>query len=72
MMYKMSFALHYDFDKVMLKRQAYSPIAHGDIENDLEKIRKGFIEIIEGRRALKIDDNLIDTVEIKDDNVLKK
>lgn len=67
---KMSKALNYDFDKVMIKRKAYTPIAFGDIENDQQKIRKGLIDVIEGRKTIKVDNSGFDTLNGNDDNVL--
>lgn len=45
-------SLGYSFDKVMLKRTAYSPVAHGQVEYDQEAIRKGLVNIVKGKIAL--------------------
>ena len=52
LLYEMSQALQYDFDKVALKKNVYSPKAHGDLEMDQNLLRKGIVEIISGQRTL--------------------
>ena len=44
--------LGFSFDKVAIKRNAYSPIAHGELEDDQRLIRKGIVELLAGKRAL--------------------
>lgn len=44
--------LGFSFDKVAIKRNAYSPIAHGELEDDQRLIRKGIVELLTGKRAL--------------------
>lgn len=44
--------LGFKFDKVAIRRNAYSPIAHGEIEDDQRLIRKGVVELLSGKRAL--------------------
>jgi hypothetical protein len=46
--------LNYDFDKVHLNRACYSPRAHGNLENDLDAIRKGAVELLAGKTALPV------------------
>lgn len=67
LLHKMSVALNYNFDEVLLKRQAYSPVAYGEIEDEQSKIRKGLIEIIEGKKAIKINTNLNNNIKSDDD-----
>lgn len=52
LLYNMSSALGYNFDEVQLKRDCYSPIAHGNLEQDQYKLRKALLEVLEGTRAL--------------------
>ncbi|MEQ1531156.1 MAG: DUF6680 family protein [Methylococcales bacterium] len=52
LLHKMAVVLGYDFDKTHIKNSSYSPIAHGDIEDEQRAIRKGLIEVLEGKRYL--------------------
>ncbi len=45
----------YKFDRVHIKRGIYSPIAHGEIENELTDIRKGLLALFKGDSALKMN-----------------
>ena len=44
--------LGFSFDKRAIKRDAYSPIAHGELEDDQRLIRKGIVDLLTGKRAL--------------------
>ena len=52
LLYKMSELLDYDFSKVTLKKNVYSPEAHGDLESDQYLLRKYVVEILDGKRAI--------------------
>jgi hypothetical protein len=52
LLHKMALVLDYDFDKTHIKNSSYSPTAHGDLETDQSSIRKGLIDILEGKRVL--------------------
>lgn len=52
LLHKMAIVLNYDFDKTHIKNSSYSPRAHGDIEAQQEALRRGTIEILEGKRVL--------------------
>lgn len=52
LLYSMSLSLGYDFDEVQLKRDCYSPIAHGRVEREQEKIREGLVDVFEGRKSI--------------------
>jgi O-glycosyl hydrolase len=54
LVHKMALCLGYDFDKVHIKNQSYSPIAHGDIENDQLEMRKRMLELLRGNAALPV------------------
>jgi hypothetical protein len=54
LLYQMGIILSYKFDKVMLKRTAYYPVAHGDIEYENQAIRKGLTEILSGKSHFPI------------------
>ncbi|WP_413595084.1 DUF6680 family protein [Citrobacter youngae] len=45
----------YDFERVQLQTATYSPVAHGAIESDQIKIRKGLAAIFSGEDALKME-----------------
>ena len=52
LMFEMGQCLGFSFNKVAIKRNAYSPIAHGEIEDDIRLIRKGIVELLSGKRGL--------------------
>ena len=54
LLHKMALVLDYDFDKTHIKNSSYSPVAHGDNEADIVAIRKGLIDILEGKRVLQM------------------
>lgn len=54
LLYEMSKAVGYDFDKVELKRSAYSPKAHGEAELDFQIIRESLVEILSGDKPIPI------------------
>ncbi|AWZ98354.1 hypothetical protein CSB67_0873 [Enterobacter hormaechei] len=45
----------YEFDRVHLQNAIYRPIAHGQMNLDNQKIRKGLASIFSGESALKMD-----------------
>lgn len=45
----------YRFDRVQLKRGAYSPIAHGEIEEEQNELRKATLSLVTGKHALKMN-----------------
>ena len=51
-LYEMSRSLRYDFDKLALKKNVYSPKAHGDLEIDQYLLRKYIVEMLAGKRAV--------------------
>lgn len=54
LLYNMSNSLGYKFGEVQLKRDYYSPIAHGNLEQDQQLLRKALLELMAGTRALSI------------------
>jgi hypothetical protein len=52
---KMAVMLHYEFDRVQLKKGWYSPRAHGVIETDQEFIRQSITQLLAGNTALKME-----------------
>jgi hypothetical protein len=55
LLHKMAQILVYDFDKTHIKNSLYVPRAHGDLEEQLAAIRKGLIELLEGKRVLPVN-----------------
>lgn len=54
LLHKMAIVLRYDFDKTHIKNSSYAPRAHADTEAQQEAIRKGTIELLEGKRVLPL------------------
>lgn len=54
LLYEMSRALGYDYDKVAIKRDHYSPTGHATIEGELSLIRRGLVEVFAKNKALNI------------------
>lgn len=52
---KMAKSLDYDFDKSHIKSTSYYPTGYGDIEDDQYLIRKGTVELLEGKRSLSVE-----------------
>ena len=52
LLYEMSRVLEYDFDKVALKKNVYSPQGHADLETDQYLLRKYVVEMMAGKRPL--------------------
>jgi hypothetical protein len=52
LLYEMSQALKFDFDKVSLRKGVYSPRAHSELQTDQTLLRKFLLELMEGKRAM--------------------
>jgi hypothetical protein len=52
LLHKMAQVLDYDFDKTHIKNSSYSPVAHGAIEEENRALRKGLIELLDGKRVV--------------------
>lgn len=50
----MSTALDYHFDRVVLHRGCYAPQGHADLENEQTMIRKGVVDLLEGKSSLPV------------------
>lgn len=48
-------AVNFHFDKVTLKRGAYSPIHHGQVEDESNRLRSAMLQVFEGKAALQMD-----------------
>lgn len=55
LLYSIALDVGYNFDRVQLKKGVYSPIAHGDFENEQATIRKGIISLLGGQSALNMN-----------------
>ena len=47
--------VRYRFDRVQLKSSAYSPIAHGEQEFELNAIRRQLVKLLSGDQSLKME-----------------
>ena len=54
LLHKMARVLDYDFDKTHIKNSSYSPVAHGQEENENKALRLGLIQILEGKRSIPV------------------
>src|SRR5579885_382146 len=54
LLYSISQDLGYSYDKVQLNKGAYSPMAHGNIENEQSEIRKLAIKVLSGEQPMKM------------------
>jgi hypothetical protein len=52
LLYEMSCRLKYKFDRTHIRTSVYSPVAHGELEDDNTSIRRTFRELLEWKRAL--------------------
>jgi len=52
LLHKMAQVLEYDFDKTHIKNSSYSPRAHGETEDEQAALRRGLIEVLEGKRNI--------------------
>ena len=52
---KMAADIGYKFDRVQLRRGAYSPVAHGVHETKGEELRDAAIAVLTGERKIKVD-----------------
>lgn len=55
LLYAMAEDIGLKFDRVQLKRGAYSPIAHGELEAEQADLRKATLSLVEGKHALKMN-----------------
>ena len=49
LLHKMAQVLDYDFDKTHIKNSSYSPMVHGNIEEEQNALRAGLLEVLEGK-----------------------
>jgi hypothetical protein len=54
MLYQMSECLGYGFDKVQIRKSAYSPMAHGNLEDEQTIIRRGMVDLFSAKFAIPV------------------
>lgn len=67
LLYEMSTRLKYDFDKTHIRTSVYSPVAHGQWEDDITAIRRSFRELLEWKRPLPMHITNLPTVQHEQD-----
>ena len=55
LLYAMAQDIGYKFDRVQLKRDSYSPVAHGELESENAELRKATLSLVTGKHALKMN-----------------
>ena len=55
LLYKISLALDYAFDEVLLNKGFYAPRGHDDLENDQWLARKGLLAVLLGSRSIPVE-----------------
>ena len=55
LLFSMAIDVGYNFDRVQLKKGAYSPIAHGELKEQQSALRSLAIEVLSGNIPLKMD-----------------
>ena len=67
LLFEMGNSLGYDFDKVLIKRNIYSPIAHDTIEREQQAVRRGVLAVLSGDKSIpfKLIQNQDNEVEVQ-------
>ncbi len=55
LLHKMAKVLNYDFDKTHIKNSSYSPRVHGETEEQQNALRRGLVEVLEGKRSIPME-----------------
>ena len=55
LLYALAVDVGYRFDRVQLKKGAYSPQAHGELENEQQQLRRLVISMLNGENPVKMD-----------------
>lgn len=55
LLFALAIDVEYRFDRVQLKKGAYSPIAHGELEFEQQQVRKLAIDLLSGANPLKME-----------------
>ncbi len=54
LLYEMGHSLGFKFDKILIKRNVYSPVGHAKIELEQEQIRNSILDILSGNKGFPI------------------
>lgn len=54
LLYAVAKAVGYHFDKVQLRKGIYTPVGHGQLEDDQQVIRKSLVSILSGNKPVPI------------------
>lgn len=65
LLYEMGISLGYKFDKVLIKRNIYSPVGHSKTEQETTEIRQGLATILRGEAAFPM-------IILQDDEIVAK
>lgn len=55
LLWRLARAVGYDFTKLQMQKEVYSPEGHATLEQEQEVIRKGFFRLFSGEAALPLD-----------------
>jgi hypothetical protein len=72
LLYEMSECVGYRFDKTHIKNTAYSPMAHGNMEQEQNVIRSGLVNILTGKAAFPIVAKVATDEEAKEQADLRR
>ena len=70
LLYEMGQSLGYKFDKLLIKRNIYSPVGHATVEREQENLRKHLNEVLDGQRTIPMtliqdDEQIKNQVELQ-------
>lgn len=54
LLYEMATCVGYDFDKTHIQTTSYSPVAHGNLEQELMHIRQGLVALLAGQSSIGV------------------
>lgn len=63
LLFEMGHSLGYDFDKILIKRNVYSPVGHVKVEQEFQLIRQSIISLLQGENPLPININHLEIGE---------
>ncbi len=70
LLYQMGLALGYNYDKVAIKRNSYTPVGHSNVDNENQSIRTNLIEVLKGEKILPMQ-LILDEEELKGQKELR-
>ena len=72
LLYQMAVALNYSFDRTHIKNSAYSPVAHGNLEQEQMIIRTALVNLLTKKSALSVVALPADQEEASETKQLRK